>query len=152
MESGWFRFDVAKTDEYGEQPIIGPMRDLLDGIQAHRAVVATRTGRLTERVFVTDEGRALTYSRLRQPWERARGDTGLRLHDLRASCVTNLSNAGVPSLQAKEWTGHAGLGVHDRYLVVSRQSLAAVGERYCELLTASAEQQQSRPSEGWQNG
>lgn len=152
LESGWIRFYVAKTDEYREQPIIGPMRDLLDEIQAHRAVVATRTGRLTERVFVTDEGRALTYSRLRQPWERARGDTGLRLHDLRASCVTNLANAGVPSLQAKEWTGHAGLGVHDRYLVVSRQSLAAVGERYCELLTASAEQQQSRPSEGWQNG
>jgi hypothetical protein len=55
---------------------------------------------------------------------------------MRASCVTNLANAGVPSLQAKEWTGHAGLEVHDRYNVVNRQALAAVGERYGERYAA----------------
>jgi len=150
LEAGWIRFYVSKTDEYREQPIIGPMRSVLEDLQAHRAEVARRTGRLSERVFVTDRGKPLSYGRLRQPWEEARGDSGLRIHDLRASCVTNLANAGVPSLQAKEWTGHAGLEVHDRYNVVNRQSLAVVGERYGQLL--SAELQQSSAPEGWQNG
>jgi len=39
-------------------------------------------------------------------------------------------------LQAKESTGHAGLEVHDRYNVVNRQTLAAVGERYAAILSA----------------
>lgn len=150
LEAGWIRFYVAKTDEYREQPIIGPMCAVLEELRAHRAEVAKRTGRLSERVFVTDRGKPLGYGQLRKPWEAARGDSGLRIHDLRASCVTNLANAGVPSLQAKEWTGHAGLEVHDRYNVVNRQSLAVVGERYGQLL--SAELQQSSASEGWQNG
>ena len=136
LEAGWIRFYVSKTDEYREQPIIGPMNEVLEELQAHRAEVAKRTGRLTERVFVNEHGQAVTYSRLRTPWEKARGDRGLRLHDMRASCVTNLANAGVPSLQAKEWTGHAGLEVHDRYNVVNRQALAAVGERYAAMLSA----------------
>ena len=72
------------------------------------------------------------------------------MHDLRASCVTNLANACVTLLQAKEWAGNAGLEVHDRYNVVKRQSRAVVGERYGQLL--SAELQQSGASEGWQNG
>ena len=95
LESAGIIFYVARTDEYRDQPIIGPMRDHLEITQAHRAEVAKRTG-----------------------------------------CVTNLTNAGVPMLQTKEWTVHTGLGVHDRYFVVSRQSLAAAGERYSELLTA----------------
>jgi integrase len=136
MEAGWIRFYVSKTDEYREQPIIGPMGDLLEELRAHRAEVGRATGRLSERVFVNEAGKQVTYSRLRAPWEKARGSSGLRIHDLRASCVTNLANAGVPSLQAKEWTGHAGLEVHDRYNVVNRQALAAVGERYATMFPA----------------
>ena len=119
-------------------------------MRAVRPSTASRTGRLTERELVTNEGRELTYSRLRQSWEKVRGVSGLRMHDLRASCVTNLANACVTLLQAKEWAGNAGLEVHDRYNVVKRQSRAVVGERYGQLL--SAELQQSGASEGWQNG
>ena len=136
MEAGWIRFYVSKTDEYREQPIIGPMRAVLEELQVQRAEVGKRTGRLSDRVFVNDAGQPVSYSRLRTPWERARGESGYRLHDLRASCVTNLANAGVPSLQAKEWTGHAGLEVHDRYNVVNRAALAVVGETYSAMLSA----------------
>jgi len=112
------------------------MNDLLEELQAHRAEVAKLTGRLTERIFVNECGQPVAYSRLPTPWKRARGDSSLRLHDMRESCVTNSANAGVPSLQAKESTGHAGLEVHDRYNVVNRQTLAAVGERYAAILSA----------------
>jgi hypothetical protein len=72
----------------------------------------------------------------RTPWEKARGDRGYRLHDLGASWVTNPANAGVPSIQAKEWTGHAGLEIHDRYNVVSRAALAVVSDTYATALSA----------------
>jgi len=136
QEDGWFRFYVSKTDEWRELPLIEPLGELVARLEAHRAMVARTTGRLSDRVFVNDAGKPMTYSRVRIPWERARHE-GLRLHDLRASAVTNLHSAGIPDSQAMKWTGHRSVGVHAGYDVGSRVALAEIGRQYSRLLVGN---------------
>ena len=47
--------------------------------------------------------------------------------------------AGIPSLQSKEWTGHSGVAVHGRYLVIDRVALAEIGAKYEALLGTALE-------------
>lgn len=132
-EEGWLRFYVSKADEWRELPLIEPLTEVLDRLEEHRATVAKATGRLTDRLFVNEQGKPVTYSRLRTPWEKARPE-GTRLHDLRASAVTNLHTAGIPDSQAMKWTGHKSIDVHAGYDVGSRVALAEIGKQYSRLL------------------
>jgi len=134
MEEGWIRVYIEKKNRHRELPILSPMRSVLERLWERRAEVAKQTGRIPELIFTTDDGKPVTYWRLRGPWEHARGERQLRLHDLRASCVTNLHRAGIPSLQSKEWTGHSGVEVHDRYLVTDRVAMGEIGAKYEALL------------------
>ena len=134
MEGGWVRVYIEKKNRHRDLPILSPMRAVLERLWERRAEVAKQTGRIPERIFTTDDGKPVTYWRLRGPWEHARGERRLRLHDLRASYVTNLHRAGIPSLQSKEWTGHSGVEVHDRYLVTDRVAMGEIGAKYEALL------------------
>jgi integrase len=134
MEEGWIRVYDEKKNRHRELPILSPIRVVLERLWERRAEVAKKTGRIPELIFTADDGKPFTYWRLRRPWEDARGDRRLRLHDLRASCVTNLHKAGIPSLQSKEWTGHSGVEVHDRYLVTDRVAMGEIGAKYEALL------------------
>jgi hypothetical protein len=64
------------------------MRVVLERLWERRAEVAKKTGKIPELIFTAADGKPFTYWRLRGPWENARGDRRLRLHDLRASRVT----------------------------------------------------------------
>ena len=134
MEEGWIRVYIEKSNKHRELPILSPMRAVLERLRERRAEVARKTGRIPELIFTADDGKPMTYWRLRGPWEAARGDRRLRMHDLRASCVTNLHKAGIPSLQSMEWTGHSGVEVHSRYLVTDRVAMGEIGAKYEALL------------------
>ena len=147
MEEGWIRVYDEKKNKHRELPILNPMRAVLERLWERRAEVAKRTGRIPDLIFTTDDGKPVTYWRLRGPWEAARGERRLRLHNLRASCVTNLHKAGIPSLQSKEWTGHSGVAVHDRYLVTDRVAMGEIGAKYEALLDPALRSAAERAAE-----
>ena len=127
FEAGTVTFWIAKTQQELTQPMIGPVRAVLERLWQRRAEVAKDTERICERVFVNDTGKPFTYGMLRHPWERARTPDTFRLHDCRAACASNLSNAQVSSLAAMGWTSHASLAAHERYIT---GTLEAVAQQY----------------------
>ena len=88
-------------------------------------------------VFHRDDGRQITHSMLRKPWERATecaGVKGLLLHDARRCAARNLIDAGVSQKVAMKITGHLTPAMFERYDIRNNDDVRAAIRRQSEYL------------------
>jgi len=119
----------------GKDRVVPMPRHLVGPLMAHTAGLAP-----TALVFESKHGKVTRSSVLKRavawPSLVARlGYPGFRLHDLRASAVTNYLDAGVPVHVVRDIAGHGDISVTDRYARRHTSALTQAADalaRYCD--------------------
>jgi integrase len=134
--AGWLRLEPEETkNRDGRQfPLVGGLRDVLQGQRARVDAMQRATGRIIPWVFVRDTGEPVRD--FKRAWTTARkraGIPGRLFHDFRRTAVRNLIRAGIPETVAMKLTGHRTRSVFQRYAIVEEGMLKEAGERLAGL-------------------
>jgi integrase len=160
LEEGWLRLEPGETKNGRGRmfPLIPQLRTVLERQYKRKLEIERRNGRLVNALFFHDDGRPIRS--FRRSWHRACEEAGhpdMLFHDLRRTAARNLVRAGVPALQAKDFTGHLTLSVFDRYAIFDEVTMQEAGAKYADQLARAAadrkvlplhEEAQTRHSQG----
>lgn len=159
LEGGWLRLEPGETKNGRGRmfPLIPQLRAVLERQWERKREIERQTGRIVTALFFHDDGRPV--KTFRRAWAAASVASGhwrprtdregdpvldssgdveklpaLLFHDLRRTAARNLVRAGVPAIQAKDFTGHETLSVFDRYAIADEVSMREAGEKYAAQL------------------
>lgn len=122
LDRGCIRVTVAKTGRVAEVPISSACRDALGEVRARPVVGA--------RVFVTEDGRPLTWKTVERVFKTAKRLAGitrrLRFHDLRHSLASRLVSRGVNLVVIARVLGHTSVRMAERYARASDEAMQSV--------------------------
>lgn len=118
---GWIRVSVRKTSREALIPISQACR---------HALIACRGPVGSERVFVTDEGRPLSWSTVHRQFQLAKELASItrrfRFHDLRHTFGSTLASRGVSLQVIAKALGHASVRMSERYARPSEEALQQI--------------------------
>jgi integrase len=132
FDAGWLRLEPEETKNRDGRmfPLVGGLRDVLQGQRARVEAIQRATGRIIPEVFVRNDGTPV--KDFKRSWTTARrraGVPGRLFHDFRRTAVRNLIRAGIPEVVAMRLTGHRTRSVFQRYAIVEEGMLREAGEK-----------------------
>lgn len=136
LERGWLRLEPgeSKTGEGRVFPLVGRLREVIDGQRAKTTVVEEATGQKVHRVFHRSGKPIKTF---RRDWEKATTLAGCPdrlLHDFRRTAVRNMERGGVPRIAAMKLVGLRTQAMYERYAITDEKMLREAGEKLAEFL------------------